>query len=179
MSRIPVPQHRYLLFNVLTAALLLMISVPNLYSDTRLIVAKFFRGGKEMTANPNQVIANWSLTIDKVTTERSIVFVGRSGDNMIDIESRETNHPVGGVTTRDLSVQKIPIYLECDGETIVKVEDFTFSMRMAGNTLYYTILSDWETTYINIKEATKTCANGHKWVNKDFHYCPTCGAFLK
>jgi hypothetical protein len=145
----------------------------------KITVRKMFQGGTESSVRPNQVIANWSITIGGVTTENSIVYIGRTGDNMIEVEFRETEKQAKSEAARTTSTQKIPLYLECDGETICKVEELTIAMRLAGNTLRYTVMADWDTDYVDQKQQLKQCKNSHKWTQKEFYYCPVCGLPLR
>jgi hypothetical protein len=92
---------------------------------------------------------------------------------------RETERPVEGGAEKLISSQKIPIYLDCDGETICRVEEISLALRVSGNTLHYTIMSDWDEVYINQKDKVRQCEYGHKWVEKEYLYCPICGLPLK
>jgi len=150
-----------------------------LLADTKLVVYKSFKGGKASTAQPNQSLAAWGMTVDKVTTKRELVYLGRTGETIIEIESRETERPVKGGAEKLISTQKIPIYLDCDGETICRVEEISLALRASGNTLHYTIISDWDEVYINQKDRVRQCEYGHKWVEKEYWYCPICGLPLK
>lgn len=151
----------------------------NLLADTKLVVYKSFKGGKASIAQPNQSLAVWGMTIDKVTTKRELVYLGRTGETTIELESRETERPVKGGAEKFISSQKIPIYLDCDGETICRVEEISLALRVSGNTLHYTIISDWDEVYINQKDRIKQCEYGHKWVEKEYLFCPICGLPLK
>jgi hypothetical protein len=148
-------------------------------ASDRISIRKEFRGGTESTVHPNQVIAEWSMTVSGETNKRSLVYLGRTGDNTIDLETREQDITVKTQSTKEAAIHKIPLYLECDGETICKVEDFTIVMRLSGNNLTYTIASDWNTDYISLKERVRQCKSGHKWIEKEYNYCPACGAPLR
>jgi len=150
-----------------------------LLADTKLVVYKSFKGGKASTAQPNQSLAAWGMTVDKVTTKRELVYLGRTGETTIEIESRETERPVKGGAEKLISTQKIPIYLDCDGETVCRIEEISLALRVSDNTLHYTIISDWDEVYINQKDLVRQCEYGHKWVEKDYMYCPICGLPLK
>lgn len=150
-----------------------------LFADTKLVVYKSFKGGKPTAAQPNQSLAAWGMTIDNVTTKRELVYLGRTGETTIVLESRETERPVKGGVERLISTQKIPIYLDCDGETICRVEEISLALRASGNTLHYTIMSDWDEVYIDQKDRVGQCEYGHKWVEKEYLYCPICGLPLK
>jgi hypothetical protein len=151
----------------------------NLLADTKLIVYKSFKGGQASTVQPNQSLAAWGMTVDKVTTKRELIYLGRTGETTIEIESRETERPVKGGAEKLISSQKIPIYLDCDGETICRVEEISLALRVSGNTLHYTIMSDWDEVYVNQKDRIRQCEYGHKWVEKEYLYCPICGLPLK
>lgn len=159
--------------------LLALADAAAVYADQTITVKKVFKGGKESIANPNQVIVAWSITLSGVTSQSTIVFVGRTGDNTIEVEYCETEKAAKSTVTKEILSRKIPLYLECDGETVCKIEEFTFSMRLSGNTLHYVVLTDWDTVYIKEKEQMKQCRYGHKWIEKDFLYCPACGSPLK
>lgn len=165
---------------VYAVAILAFLSASsNLLADTKLIVYKSFKGGQASTVQPNQSLAAWGMTVDKVTTKRELVYLGRTGETTIEIESRETERPVKGGVEKLISSQKIPIYLECDGETICRVEEISLALRVSGNTLHYTIMSDWDEVYIDQKDRVRQCEYGHKWVEKEYLYCPICGLPLK
>lgn len=165
---------------VLAIAILAALSASSgLLADTKIVVYKSFRGGKASTVQPNQSLAAWGMTIDKVTTKRELVYLGRTGETTIEIEMRESERPIKGGAEKLISTQKIPIYLECDGETICRVEEISMALRTSGNTLHYTIISDWDEVYINQKDVVRQCEYGHKWVEKEYLYCPTCGLALK
>ncbi len=151
----------------------------DLRADMKITTTRYYKGGQSTSALPNQSIASWGMTVDKVTTLRSLVFLGRTGETTIEIESRESERPAKGGPEKLISTQKIPIYLECDGETICKVEEISLALRVSGNTLYYTILADWDDVYIDQKHKVKQCEYGHKWVEKEYLYCPVCGLPLK
>ena len=171
MRRVPV---------VYAVAILALLSASsNLLADTKLIVYKSFKGGQTSTAQPNQSLAAWGMTVDKVTTKRELVYLGRTGETIIEIELRETERPVKGGAEKLISSQKIPIYLDCDGETICRIEEISLALRVSDNTLLYTIISDWDEVYINQKDRVKQCEYGHKWVEKEYLYCPICGLPLK
>ena len=156
------------IFVVYAIAILASLSVSsNLLADTKIIVYKSFKGGQASTAQPNQNLASWGMTVDKVTTKRELVYLGRTGETIIEIELRETERPVKGGAEKLLSSQKIPIYLDCDGETICRVEEISLALRVSGNTLYYTIMSDWDEVYINQKDRVRQCEYGHKWIEKE------------
>jgi hypothetical protein len=150
-----------------------------LHADTKIVVYKSFKGGTASKASPNQTIAGWGMTVDGVTTKRELVYLGRTGENVIEVESRESEKPVKGGSEKLLSTTKIPIYLDCDGETICRVEEISLALRASDNTLHYTILADWDEVYINQRDRVKQCEFGHKWVEKEFFYCPVCGGKLK
>jgi hypothetical protein len=165
---------------VCTVAILTLLSASsNLLADTKLVVFKSFKGGQTTTVQPNQSLASWGMTVDKITTKRQLVYLGRTGETIIEIELRETERPVKGGDEKLISSQKIPIYLECDGETICRIEEISLALRVSGNTLYYTIMSDWDEVYINQKDRVKQCEYGHKWVEKEYLFCPICGLPLK
>jgi len=161
------------------AILVFLSASSNLLADTKLVVFKSFKGGQASTAQPNQTLAAWGMTVDKVTTKRELVYLGRTGETIIEIESRETERPVKGGAEKLISSQEIPIYLDCDGETICRVEEISLALRISGNTLHYTIISDWDEVYINQKDLVRQCEYGHKWVEKEYLYCPICGLPLK
>jgi hypothetical protein len=151
----------------------------SILADTKLVVYKSFKGGQASTVRPNQSLAAWGMTVDKVTTKRELVYLGRTGETTIEIESKETERPVKGGAEKLISTQKIPIYLDCDGETICRIEEISLALRISDNTLHYTILSDWDEVYINQKDRVKQCEYGHKWIEKEYLYCPICGLPLK
>ena len=158
---------------------LVLIQCSTLLGDTRIVVSKYFQGGKQSTAKPNQDIARWGMTVDRVTNERSLAYVGRTGESTIEIKSREVERPSKGGHEKVTSEQLLSVYLECDGETICKIDEISLALRVSGNTLYYTILSDWDQVYIDQKDKVKQCEYGHKWVEKEYLYCPICGLPLK
>jgi hypothetical protein len=165
---------------VYAVAILAVSSVSAyLYADTKIVVFKSFKGGQASKAQPNQTLAAWGITVDKVTTKRELIYIGRTGETTIEIESRESERPVKGGDEKLISTQKIPIYLDCDGETICRVEEISLALRTSGNTLHYTIISDWDEVYINQRERIGQCEFGHKWVEKEYRYCPICGLPLK
>jgi hypothetical protein len=177
---VPEAKMRFTTATLILAAFVAILFLPfPLNADNRILVFKTFEGGKRMTASPNQRIAAWGMTVDKVKTERSLVFLGRTGETTIAMELHETERPAKGGPEKEISVQKIPVYLECDGETICKIEEISMALRVSGNTLYYTILADWDEVYIDQKDKVKQCEYGHKWVEKEYLYCPTCGSPLK
>jgi hypothetical protein len=150
-----------------------------LLADTRILVSKSFKGGKQSTAKPNQDIARWRMTVDRVTTERSLAYVGRTGESTIEIKSREVERPTKGGSEKVTSEQLLSVYLDCDGETVCKIDELSLALRVSGNTLYYTILADWEEVYIDQKDRVKQCEYGHKWVEEEYFYCPICGLPLR
>jgi hypothetical protein len=161
------------------AILAFLSASSNLFADTKIVVYKSFKGGQASTAQPNQSLAAWGMTVDKVTTKRELVYLGRTGETTIEVELRESERPVKGGAEKLISTQKIPIYLDCDGETICRVEEISLALRISGNTLHYTIMSDWDEVYISQKDRVKQCEYGHKWVEKEYLYCPICGLPLK
>jgi hypothetical protein len=161
------------------AILVALLASSNLLADTKIVVYKSFKGGKASTVQPNQTLAAWGMTVDKVTTKREMVYLGRTGETLVEIELRESERPVKGGAEKLISTQKIPIYLDCEGETICRVEEISLALRISGNTLHYTIISDWDEVYINQKDVVKQCEYSHKWVEKEYLYCPVCGLPLK
>jgi hypothetical protein len=161
------------------AILVFFLATLSLHADTKLVVFKSFKGGAASKANPNQTIASWGMTVDGVITKRELIYLGRTGESIIELELRETERPSKGGTEKLNSSTKIPIYLDCDGETICRVEEISLALRVSDNILNYTILGDWDEVYINQKDRVRQCEYGHKWVEKEYQYCPICGLPLK
>jgi len=168
-----------IVLGVLTVLALALVQSSVLLADTRIVVSKSFKGGKQTTALPNQVIARWGMTVDRVTTERSLIYIGRTGESTMEIKSREVERPSKGGSEKVTSDQVLSVYLECDGETICKIDEISLALRVSGNMLYYTILADWDEVYIDQKDKVKQCEYGHKWVEKEYFFCPICGLPLK
>lgn len=163
----------------ITGFLTLLLTTSAIHADTKLVVFKSFKGGVASEVNPNQSMACWGMTVDGVTTKKELVYVGRTGESIVELESRETERPQKGGSEKLISSTKIPIYLDCDGETICRVEEISLALRASDNTLHYTILADWDEVYINQKDRVRQCDYGHKWIEKEFEYCPICGGRLK
>ncbi|GEM_PF-2130154 len=159
--------------------LALLSAFSGLLADTKLVVFKSFKGGEACTAQPGQNVASWGMTVDNVTTKREMTYLGRTGETTIEIELKETERPTKGGSEKLITAQKLAVYLECDGETLCRIEEISLALRVSGNTLHYTIMSDWDEVYVDQKTAVRACEYGHKWVEREYWYCPVCGLPLK
>ncbi len=144
----------------------------------RLIVGKRFEGGVEFTARPNIIIAQWKLTIDTLTTEQTLLFRGVRDNSTVIIEHRVIERNTRTKVERQIALDSLRIKLDCEGDMIHKIEKLTFAMRLAEGTLKYTVLSDWDTVYIDPDTALQRCRQGHEWISRKITSCPICGTTL-
>lgn len=141
----------------------------------KIIVGKNYRGGVEGAVKPTRRIASWHMQVDDVVTEHSLVYSGRCGRDSIVVHSRLVDRTPGGKILRTISNDSLFLAVEKEGETIHQLSELVIAMRLVGDALYYTILSDWETVYVDQHTAVRHCSKGHKWINGQHEVCPSCG----
>lgn len=144
----------------------------------RITIGKRFEGGVEYSAQPNIMIAQWKMTIDTITTEQTLSYRGKRNGKKICVESRIVERNTRSKAEKIVELDSSLLTLDCEGDMIFKIARLTFAMRLAGETLKYTVLSDWETVYIDPDTAIQRCRNGHEWVSRSLNGCPICGTTL-
>lgn len=162
----------------IVAAILCMTQIYQVDAAERLVIGKRFEGGVEFTARPNIMIAQWKLTIDTITTEQTLYYRGMRPGSKVCVESRIVERNSRTMKERQVSLDSLKFTLDCEGDMIYKVEQLTMAMRISEGSLKYTVLSDWDTVYIDPDTALQRCSHGHEWISRKIRTCPICGTTL-
>ncbi len=146
----------------------------------RIVIGKRYEGGVEMTARPNIVMAQWRLTVDSITTESSLRFMGIKHDNIALLESRVVERNNLRKIEKQVHQEEFEVRLDCEGDMVKKIDPLTLALRISEGNLKFTVLADWDTNYIDPDTAILRCRSGHEWLQqKDRRSCPLCGANLE